>query len=227
MSPEVFDLTPNAITATQPWETDSSALALTAASLLNELRPLVAAALDWDDACRHSPGSTLADVTATRNALASSLDALSEDAHVWARGESLVDDAPPTFAVGPAPESVFDSEDGDQLGAACCGSGFLVHPGDRAVAAAGAGAGGHHADSRAAGVPDDGPVGHDHGGAASELEPAREGVRESDPPGTAYRHDAWWVVHADVLRSMLDRARAGEDPGVLYVELIANSEATS
>ena len=134
MSPEVFDLTPNAITATQPWETDSSALALTAASLLNELRPLVAAALDWDDACRHSPGSTLADVTATRNALASSLDALSEDAHVWARGESLVDDAPPTFAVGPAPESVFDSEDGDQLGAACCGSGFLVHPGDRAVA---------------------------------------------------------------------------------------------
>ena len=132
--PEVFDLTPNAMTATQPWETDSSALALTAASLLNELRPLVAAALDWDDACRHSPGSTLADVTATRNALASSLDALSEDAHVWARGESLVDDAPPTFAVGPAPESVFDSEDGDQLGAACCGSGFLVHPGDRAVA---------------------------------------------------------------------------------------------
>ena len=195
--PEVFDLTPNAMTATQPWETDGTSLALTAASLLNELRPLVAAA------------------------------PLSEDAHVWARGESLVDDAPPTFAVGPAPESVFDSEDGDQLGAACCGSGFLVHPGDRAVAAADAGTGGHHADSRAAGVPDDGPVGHDHGGASSELEPAREGDRESDPPGTAPRHDAWWVVHADVLRSMLDRARAGEDPGVLYVELIANSEATS
>ena len=95
------------------------------------------------------------------------------------------------------------------------------------VTAADAGAGGHHADSRAAGVPDDGPVGHDHGGASSELEPAREGDRESDPPGTAPRHDAWWVVHADVLRSMLDRARAGEDPGVLYVELIANSEATS
>ncbi len=113
MSPEVFDLTPNAITATQPWETDSSALALTAASLLNELRPLVAAALDWDDACRHSPGSTLADVTATRNALASSLDALSEDAHVWARGEALVDDRPATFAVGHAPDSVFDCEEGD------------------------------------------------------------------------------------------------------------------
>jgi hypothetical protein len=95
------------------------------------------------------------------------------------------------------------------------------------VAAADAGTGGHHADSRAAGVPDDGPVGHDHGGASSELEPAREGDRESDPPGTAPRHDAWWVVHADVLRSMLDRARAGEDPGVLYVELIANSESTS
>ena len=95
------------------------------------------------------------------------------------------------------------------------------------VTAADAGTGGHHADSRAAGVPDDGPVGHDHGGASSELEPAREGDRESDPPGTAPRHDAWWVVHADVLRSMLDRARAGEDPGVLYVELIANSEATS
>ena len=50
--PEVFDLTPNAMTATQPWETDGTSLALTAASLLNELRPLVAAALDWDDARR-------------------------------------------------------------------------------------------------------------------------------------------------------------------------------
>ncbi len=95
------------------------------------------------------------------------------------------------------------------------------------VTAADAGAGGHHADSRAAGVPGDGPVGHDHGGAASELEPAREGVRESDPPGTAPRHDAWWVVHADVLRSMLARAAAGEDPELLYVELVANSEPDS
>lgn len=114
--PEVFDLTPNAITATQPWETDGTALALTAASLLNEVRPVVASALDWDDARRRGPRPTMADLTATRNALASALDTLSEDVHVWARGEALVDDQPSTFAVGPAPESVFDSEEGDQLG---------------------------------------------------------------------------------------------------------------
>ena len=53
------------------------------------------------------------------------------------------------------------------------------------VTAADAGAGGHHADSRAAGVPDDGPVGHDHGGAASEPEPTREGDRPSVRPATA------------------------------------------
>ena len=39
--------------------------------------------------------------------------ALSEDVHAWARGESLADDVPPTFAAGPAPESVFDCEEGD------------------------------------------------------------------------------------------------------------------
>jgi len=38
---------------------------------------------------------------------------------------------PQVFDVGPAPASVFDSPEGDQLG---CNSGFLVSPGDRAVA---------------------------------------------------------------------------------------------
>lgn len=38
---------------------------------------------------------------------------------------------PQVFDVGPAHESAFDSSDGDQLD---CGSGFLVSPGDRAVA---------------------------------------------------------------------------------------------
>lgn len=129
--PEVFDLTPNAITATQPWEADGTSLALTAASLLNELRPLVVAALDWDDADRRRSqlvprlsqwvefdGRTWRSVTSpdAREAFVMALDALSEDAHLWARGEALVDDQPSTFAVGPAPESVFDSEEGDQLG---------------------------------------------------------------------------------------------------------------
>jgi hypothetical protein len=37
-------------------------------------------------------------------------------------------------------------------------------------------------------------------------------------------HDAWWVVHSHVLQDMLKRAHQGEDPELLYVELIANSE---
>jgi hypothetical protein len=119
--PEVFDLTPNAITATQPWETDGTSLALTAASLLNELRPLAAAALDWDDARRAAQAAPASDeawarYTAAADVTRERLDALSEDAHLWARGEALVDDRPSTFAVGPAPESVFDCEEGDQLG---------------------------------------------------------------------------------------------------------------
>jgi hypothetical protein len=119
--PEVFDLTPNAITATQPWETDGTALALTAASLLNEVRPVVASALDWDDA-RRTASDAPANDTAWRRYMDAAdevrmhLLALSEDAHLWARGEALVDDRPSTFAVGPAPESVFDCEEGDQLG---------------------------------------------------------------------------------------------------------------
>ena len=94
--PEVFDLTPNAMTATQPWETDGTSLALTAASLLNELRPLVAAALDWDDA-RRTASAAPANDTAWRQYVDAAdevrmhLLALSEDAHVWARGEALVD----------------------------------------------------------------------------------------------------------------------------------------
>ena len=116
--PEVFDLTPNAITATQPWETDGTALALTAASLLNEVRPVVASALDWDDA-RRTASDAPANDTAWRRYMDAAdevrmhLLALSEDAHLWARGEALVDDRLSTFAVGPAPESVFDCEEGD------------------------------------------------------------------------------------------------------------------
>lgn len=37
------------------------------------------------------------------------------------------------------------------------------------------------------------------------------------------RHDAWWVIHSEVLQDALARAHAGEDPEILYVELIANS----
>ena len=118
MSDHIFDLTPNATTSTQPWESDGAALALTAASLLNELRPLVAAALDWDDA-RRTASAAPANDTAWRQYVDAAdevrmhLLALSEDAHVWARGEALVDDRPATFAVGPAPDSVFDCEEGD------------------------------------------------------------------------------------------------------------------
>ena len=116
-----------------------SSCGVPAVRLLAELRPLVAAALDWDDARRAAQAAPASDeawarYTAAADVTRERLDALSEDAHVWARGEALVDDRPATFAIGPAPESVFDCEEGDPLGDACCGSGFLVYPGDRAVA---------------------------------------------------------------------------------------------
>lgn len=131
--PEVFDLTPNAITATQPWETSDptdwrppvvettfpiSSCGGRADRLLAELRPLVAAALDWDDARRAALAAPARDeawarYTAAADVTRERLDALSEDAHLWARGEALVDDRPSAFAVGPAPESVFDCEEGD------------------------------------------------------------------------------------------------------------------
>ena len=38
-------------------------------------------------------------------------------------------------------------------------------------------------------------------------------------------HDAWWVIHSSVLLDALKRAAAGEDPDLLYVELIANSDS--
>jgi hypothetical protein len=35
--------------------------------------------------------------------------------------------------------------------------------------------------------------------------------------------DAWWAIHSSVVQEMLRRAFHGEDPDLLYVELIANS----
>ena len=35
--------------------------------------------------------------------------------------------------------------------------------------------------------------------------------------------DAWWTIHSSVVQEMLCRAFHGEDPDLLYVELIANS----
>jgi hypothetical protein len=35
----------------------------------------------------------------------------------------------------------------------------------------------------------------------------------------------WWVIHGDVLRDVLRRAAAGEDPELLFVELVANSRS--
>lgn len=33
----------------------------------------------------------------------------------------------------------------------------------------------------------------------------------------------WWVIASDILLDMLKRAQQGEDAGMLYLELIANS----
>lgn len=37
-------------------------------------------------------------------------------------------------------------------------------------------------------------------------------------------HDAWWTIHSSVIQDMLRRAHEGENPDLLYVELIANSD---
>jgi hypothetical protein len=34
----------------------------------------------------------------------------------------------------------------------------------------------------------------------------------------------WWVLEGTALREMLNRAHAGEDPELLFLELYANSE---
>jgi hypothetical protein len=36
--------------------------------------------------------------------------------------------------------------------------------------------------------------------------------------------ERWWVMSEDILRMVLERAHAGESPGLLLVELDANSE---
>ena len=35
----------------------------------------------------------------------------------------------------------------------------------------------------------------------------------------------WWVIDGGVLRDVLRRAAAGEDPELLFVELVANSRS--
>ncbi len=53
-------------------------------------------------------------------------------------------------------------------------------------------------------------------------EPARtdgDGVADMTAPA----HDAWWTIHSSVIQEMLRRAFQGDDPDLLYVELIANS----
>ena len=47
-----------------------------------------------------------------------------------------------------------------------------------------------------------------------------ESLDADDTPGP---HDAWWTIHSFVIQEMLQRAFDGEDPGLLYVEMIANS----
>lgn len=36
----------------------------------------------------------------------------------------------------------------------------------------------------------------------------------------------WWSISGDVILAMLHRAHDGEDPGLLYLELQANSDVT-
>lgn len=38
------------------------------------------------------------------------------------------------------------------------------------------------------------------------------------------KHDAWWTIHSHTIQEVLHRAFWGEDPEMLYLELIANSE---
>lgn len=35
----------------------------------------------------------------------------------------------------------------------------------------------------------------------------------------------FWVVRGDIVLHALERAREGEDPGLIYLELLANSES--
>lgn len=51
-------------------------------------------------------------------------------------------------------------------------------------------------------------------------EPART---DRDGAAVMIPHDAWWTIHSSVVQEMLRRAFHGEDPDLLYVELIANS----
>jgi hypothetical protein len=36
--------------------------------------------------------------------------------------------------------------------------------------------------------------------------------------------DRWWVIHEDELSNAIQRAADGDDPGVVMLELVANSE---
>lgn len=38
--------------------------------------------------------------------------------------------------------------------------------------------------------------------------------------------ETWWVIHGDILIGMLYRARYGEEPDMLYLELAANATTT-
>lgn len=38
-------------------------------------------------------------------------------------------------------------------------------------------------------------------------------------------HNAWWSIHSSIIQQMLRRAHQGEDPELLYIELIANSDS--
>jgi len=37
-------------------------------------------------------------------------------------------------------------------------------------------------------------------------------------------HDAWWTIHSSDFMAAMRRAHAGEDPDLLYIEYVANSE---
>ncbi len=52
-------------------------------------------------------------------------------------------------------------------------------------------------------------------------------VRPHDPSGAdslAEPVNDWWVLNGEDLLGAFDRVREGDDPGVVYLELIANSE---
>lgn len=45
----------------------------------------------------------------------------------------------------------------------------------------------------------------------------------TDKPGRA-PEDQWWTINGADIMAVLARAHAGEDPDLLYLEMIANSE---